>query len=74
MFEHVNNLIKTIIGIWVIIMIITAMFVPQIAGWKSDLSCVNATDYGFIIDIIVLLVLLTPLWVGLGLLLKGKKF
>lgn len=71
----IQDVLMAIIVMIVLYAIIVSAFIPRIADWKSDLSSVNEEDYGWVVDVSVLAVLLSPLAVIIGLFyLIFKKF
>lgn len=55
--DLINKLITVIIAVIFAFYLIINAFVPQLAGWASDISCVNATDYGWTVYLIFLIIM-----------------
>jgi succinate dehydrogenase/fumarate reductase cytochrome b subunit len=55
------GLIDKLVGIIIVVIfafyLLINAFVPQLSGWADDLSSVNATDYGWIVYLIFLVII-----------------
>ena len=54
----INKLTATILTVIFAFYLVINAFVPFLADWADDLSCVNAVDYGWVVYLIFLLIML----------------
>ena len=53
-----KQLVLTILGIIFAFYIVINALVPQLSGWAAAISCVDATDYGWTVYLVFLVIAL----------------